>query len=38
MEYREIATKMFSQENQYQIASKLSAQKFPGLFIEHNPD
>ena len=38
MEFREIATKMFLQENQYQIARKLSAKKFQELFIEHNPD
>ena len=38
MEYRETATKtfVFLQENQYQIARKLSARKFQGLFIEHN--
>ena len=28
----------FLQENQYQIARKLSAEKFQELFIEHNPD
>ena len=38
MEYREIATKMFLPENQYQLARKLSARKFQGLLIEHNPD
>ena len=38
MEYREIATKMFLPENQYQLARKLSARKFQGLLIERNPD
>ena len=38
VEYREIATLMFLPENQSQLARKLSARKFQGLFIEHNPD
>ena len=35
MEYWEIATKMLLQENQYQIAWKLSAKKFDKRFEIH---
>ena len=48
IEFREIATKMFFQENQYKLARKLNRKKTPGaetgcrgvggggVFIKHN--